>query len=36
LPLQETLPLAPTVVVHVELPVQSRLQESRQAPLQLV
>jgi hypothetical protein len=36
LPLHETLPLAPTVAVHVELPVQSTLQESRQAPLQSV
>jgi hypothetical protein len=36
LPLHETLPLAPTVVVQVELPVQLRLHESRQAPLQLV
>ena len=36
LPLHETLPLAPTVAVHVELPVQSTLQESRHAPLHTV
>ena len=35
LPLHETLLLAPTVVVHSEFPVQSTLQESRQAPAQL-
>ena len=36
LPLQDTLPLAPTVAVHVELPVQSTLHESRHEPVQLV
>jgi hypothetical protein len=36
LPLHDTLPLAPTVVVHLELPVQSRLQEARQEPAQVV
>jgi hypothetical protein len=32
LPLHDTLPLGPTVVVHVEFPVQFRLQESRHSP----
>jgi hypothetical protein len=36
LPLHETLPLGPTVVVQVELPVQSTLHESWHEPLQLV
>jgi len=36
LPLQDTLPLAPTVGAQVEFPVQSTLQDSRQLPLQLV
>lgn len=36
LPLHETLPLAPSVVVQTELSVQLRLHESRQAPAQLV
>jgi len=36
LPLHETLPLAPTVVVQTELPVQLRLHESRQEPAQFV
>jgi hypothetical protein len=35
-PLHDTLPLAPTVVVQVELPVQSTLHESRQVPEQSV
>jgi hypothetical protein len=35
-PLQDTLPLAPTVAVHVELPVQSTLHESWHDPAQLV
>ena len=32
LPLHDTLPLGPTVVVHVEFPPQFRLQESRHSP----
>jgi hypothetical protein len=36
LPLHETLPLGPTVAVHVELPVQSRLHDSRQTPAHAV
>lgn len=36
LPLHETLPLAPTVVVHVEFPVQDRLHESKQVPMHIV
>ena len=36
LPLHETLPLAPSVVVQTELSVQLRLHESRQEPAQLV
>ena len=36
LPLQDTLPLAPTVVVQVEFPVQLRLHESTHAPEQTV
>jgi hypothetical protein len=36
LPLHETLPLAPTVAVQVELPVQLRLHDSAHAPAQLV
>ena len=35
-PLQETLALAPTVAVQVELRVQSMLHESRHVPAQLV
>jgi hypothetical protein len=35
-PLQDTLPLAPTVAVQVEFPVQSTLHESRHAPAQVV
>lgn len=36
LPLHETLPLGPTVVVQVELPVQLKLHESRHSPLHAV
>jgi len=36
LPLQDTLPLAPTVVVQVEFPVQLKLHESRHTPEQVV
>jgi hypothetical protein len=36
LPLHDTLPLAPTVVVQVELPVQLTLHESKHAPAQVV
>lgn len=36
LPLQDTLPLGPTVVVHVEFPVQARLHESRHSPEHVV
>jgi hypothetical protein len=36
LPLHEMLPLGPTVVVQVELPVQSRLHDSAHEPSQLV
>lgn len=36
LPLHDTLPLGPTVVVQVELPAQFRLHESRHTPEQVV
>jgi hypothetical protein len=36
LPLHDTLPLGPTVVVQVEFPLQLKLQESKHAPLQVV
>jgi len=36
LPLHVTLPLAPTVGLQVEFPVQSTLHDSRQDPAQLV